>query len=175
MRLISTFVFAPVLLLSQVAYAAENGAMIRAGELKAQPFVDAATTDSVAANQAITIIGRQGGWAQVESNGKTGWVRVLNVRMQVNPSSTSGSGKPAARPTGSASPASLFRTGSSGKTVTTGIKGLGEEDIRNATVNEAQLEVLATLAVPAADAMTNAQQSGLKENSVQYLKDGGKK
>lgn len=176
MRFIGAFIIALLLLLSDaVAHAAESGAIIRAGELKAEPFVDAATTDSLAANQPITIIGRQGGWAKVESNGKTGWVRILNVRLQVDASSTGGSNRPAARPNNPTSPASLFRTGSTGKTVTTGIKGLGEEDIRNATVNEAELQVLDTLVVPPAEAALNAKQSGLKETSVDYLKEGKRK
>lgn len=166
MRFISPIIVAIALALPLApACAAERGAVIRAGELKAKPFVDAATTDKVAANQQVNIISRQAGWVQVESNGKSGWLRMLNVRMQ------GAAGAPAAKPK-SGGIASLLHTGSSGKTVTTGVKGLGEEDIRNASPNPVQVATLATLAVPAAEATAYARQSGLKENSVEYLKGG---
>lgn len=150
------------------AHGAETGAVIRAGELKAKPFVDAATVDKVAANQQITIVSRQGGWVQVQSNGKTGWLRMLNVRAQT----AAGGNKPPARSGGLAS---LLHTGSSGKTVTTGVKGIGEEDIRNASPNPVQVAALATLAVDPAEATANARQSGLKENKVEYLGKGSGK
>jgi hypothetical protein len=165
MQFIGISVIALGLLLPLVpAHAAETGAIIRAGELKAKPFIDAATMDKLAANQPVTILSRQGGWVQVESNGKTGWVRMLNIRMQ----SATGSG-PAAKPKSSGL-ASLLHTGSSGKTVTTGVKGLGEENIRNATPDPVQVAALARLAVPAAEATANARQSGLQESQIAYLK-----
>lgn len=167
MRYAGPFAFALIMLLSAVrADAAEKGVVIRAADLKAQPFLDAATSAAVAANQSVTITRRQGGWVLVESNGKTGWLRMLNVR-------TEGGG--AAKPKSSGLAASLFHTGSSGKTVTTGVKGIGEEDIRNASPNPAQVAALATLAVDPAEATAKARQSGLKENTVAYLDKGSSK
>jgi uncharacterized protein YgiM (DUF1202 family) len=170
MRITGPCLFAlAVLLQAAPAAAAERAAVIRAGELKAKPFVDADTAASLAANQSVNVLSRQGGWVQVETNGKSGWVRMLNLRM----ATSAGAAKPAPRRAG-ASPASLF-TGSSGKTVTTGIKGMDEEDIRNATPNMAEVAVLASLAVPPAEASANAQKNGLKEHKVEYLKEGGRK
>ena len=173
MRFVAKSVFAiPIALFLALppapACAAERGAVIRAGELKTKPFVDAPTADKVAADQPVNIIGRQAGWVQVESNGKTGWLRMLNVRIQ------GAGGAAAAKPKGGGI-ASLLHTGSSGKTVTTGVKGLGEEDIRNASPDPAQVAALAALAVPAPEATAYARQSGLKENSVEYLKAGKSK
>ena len=139
------------------AQAAEKGLIIRAGDLMAQPFIDA---DKVG---PVTMVERRGGWVRVEAGGGTGWVRMLNVRLQAS------AGGPAA---GNPSAASLLRTGSSGRTVTTGIKGLGEEDIRNASANYAELEQLGTLAVGAAETRANAEKSQLKESEVAYLKKG---
>ncbi len=73
------------------------------------------------------------------------------------------------------SPASLLHTGSSGKTVTTGVKGLDEADIRNSTPNHEQVAVLDGLGVDASDAAANAASSGLKEQNVEYLKKGRRK
>lgn len=151
---------------SAPAHAAEKGALIRAGELKTKPFADAPAAARFTANQQVNVISRQGGWVQVEADGKTGWLRMLNLRM-------ASAGAPSRKGNNSAM-ASLLRTGSSGKTVTTGVKGMDEEDIRNATIDIVELQELHGLAVPPLEATAHAQQSGLKEYKVEYLKEGGK-
>jgi hypothetical protein len=91
---------------------------------------------------------------------------VLNLRLDGAP----------ARPGGGLSSAvSLFRTGSSGKTVTTGVKGMNEADIHKAVPNEAQLAALEAMAPSAGEARANAAQSHLVENAVPYLSKGNRK
>lgn len=166
MKFASAFVAALALGIAAYPAAAESGAVIRADELKAMPFIDATTSAKLPANQPVNILGRKGGWIEVEANGQTGWVRMLNVRL-------AGGSAPAA---GQANvhAASLLRTGSSGKTVTTGIKGLGEEDLQNAAPNPAQVAKLAEFAVPAAEASANARASGLVEQQVNFIDEKGK-
>lgn len=161
-------VFAAALALGFAAYpaAAESGAVIRADELKAMPFIDAATSAKVAANQQVTIIGRKGGWIEVQAGGQTGWLRMLNVRLAAASGPAQGQANVRA--------ASLLRTGSSGKTVTTGIKGLGEEDLQNASPDPAQVAKMADFAVPAAEASDNAHASGLVEQQVEFVGENGK-
>ncbi len=151
------------------ASAAERGVVLRAGDIKVQPFIDAASATTVTANEPVTVIDRKGGWMEVTAAGKTGWIRMLNVRLAG--ADTAGS---AAHSGNLLTSASLLRTGSSGKTVTTGVKGLGEENLRNATVNTAELAKLSTLAVDPAEATANAKRSGLKETQADYLTKGGK-
>jgi hypothetical protein len=159
----------PVLLLwPAAALCAEQGVAIRAGELKAQPFADSPTVEKIPANRPVTILARRGAWAQVQSNGKNGWLHLLNLRL------TAGSAAPAGNNNMRAA-ASVLRTGSSGKTVTTGIKGLDEESIMNASVNTVALAELAGLAVSADEAKASAQRAGLKETSgLAYLKKRGR-
>lgn len=154
--------------------AAERAVAIRPGDLKQQPFIDAARAGTVAANQSVSVLTRQGGWVRVESNGQNGWMRMLNVRLQVATPAvgTSTSASQGASRSSLTSPASRFHTGSSGKTVTIGIKGLDESDIRNSTPNREQVAVLDTLAVGASDASAHAVSSGLREQNVAYLKQG---
>ena len=147
--------------IAAVPAAAEQGAVIRADELKAMPFIDAASSASLAANQPVNILSRKGGWVQVEVNGQTGWVRMLNVRLQA------AGNQPQAQ--ANLRSASLLRTGSSGRTVTTGIKGLGEEDLKNASPDPAQLAELTAMAVSPDEASANARSSGLVEQQVDYL------
>jgi len=168
MRRVCALIFALCALMCMApAYAADRGVVIRAGDIKTAPFIDAGSAGPVAANEPVTIVDRKGGWMQVQATGKTGWIRMLNVRL------ASAEGVVAHSSSLSTS-AALLRTGSSGKTVTTGVKGLGEEDLRNATVNPAELDKLGTLAVAPAEATANAQKSGLKESQVDYLAKGGR-
>ena len=69
----------------------------------------------------------------------------------------------------------MLRTNSSSRTVTTGVKGMNEEDIRGSTPNYVQLGLLDTLGVDADDARANAGKNKLLERKVDYLdKKGGK-
>ena len=147
------------------AQAAENGLIIRAGDLMAEPFIDAAKTSPVAASAPVTLLERRGGWVRVETGGATGWVRMLNVRLEAGAATLA-----AAPATGRANPLSLLRTGSSGQTVTMGIKGLGEEDIRRASANYAQLDQLGSFAVAPEASRAHAQANQLRESSVAHLK-----
>ena len=94
----------------------------------------------------------------MDAGGRKGWVRTLNLRLEAG-----------ARPTGGTGQVASFRTGSSGRTVTTGVKGLDENDIRNATPDMAQVVQLSSLAVSPAEARSNAAQVGLTEQQVAYL------
>jgi hypothetical protein len=157
---------------SEATAAPDKGLVIRAGDLLAQPFIDAAKSGPLAANQPVTIIERRGAWANVESNGKTGWVRMLNLRLEPR-AGTPGATRPSGSPT-SLNPLTALQTGSSGRTVTTGVKGMDEEDIRNATPDFDQVGLLDQLAVDASDARANAQKANLKENTISYLDKGGR-
>lgn len=147
-------------------HAAESGVLIRADVLRDKPFIDAAEVDKVAANAPVSIASRQGGWMQVDAGGKTGWVRTLNVRL-AGGASVGGSGLLAA--------SSLYRTGSSGTQVTTGVKGLGASDLSAASPDAEQLAMLDAQGVTPAAASEQASRNGLKTNQVDYLKGGKKK
>ena len=82
MRFASAVVGAFALCVAAFPAAAESGAVIRADDLKAMPFIDAATSAKLPANQPVNILNRKGGWIEVEANGQTGWVRMLNVRLR---------------------------------------------------------------------------------------------
>jgi hypothetical protein len=153
--------------LAPTAAVAEKGLVIRAGDLLAQPFIDAPSAAKLTASQPVTIVERRGPWVSVQANGKTGWVRLLNLRLEPAVAVAGLSRPPtASRPSGLSS---LMRTGSSGRTVTTGVKGMDEEDIRTSTPNYEELTLLEGLGVDAADARASAQRAKLAERSVAYL------
>lgn len=145
------------LLCSTAALANERGVAIRAGDIFVEPFTDARKVGAVAANQPVTILARKGGWLAVEAGGKRGWVRMLGVRLEVAPRTPGTAG---------------LRTGTTARTVTTGVKGLDEGSIRNAAVDQAQLAKLNAMGASEADARGLAVQNKLTEGNVAYLKPG---
>lgn len=148
------------LLIGTAALASERGLMIRAGDLFEQPFIDAKKLGPLTPNQPVTIIERRGGWVSVDAGGKRGWVRLLNLRLE-----------PAVQPTAGRSTAAL-RTGSTGRTVATGVKGLDEADIRSASLDRGQLAQLELLGVTDDAAKQYGSQNQLKDSLIAYLKPG---
>lgn len=148
------------LLIGTAALASERGLMIRAGDLFEQPFIDAKKLGPLTPNQPVTIVERRGGWVSVDAGGKRGWVRLLNLRLE-----------PAVQPTAGRSTAAL-RTGSTGRIVATGVKGLDEADIRSASLDRGQLAQLELLGVTDDAAKQYGSQNQLKESLIAYLKSG---
>lgn len=142
-----------------IAGAADKATIARDTDLRAKPFNDATVVAPLKAQTAVSIQSRSGAWAQVTVGSKTGYVRLLNLRTQSAQKGDSGV----------QSVASVFRTGSSGHSVSTGVKGLSEEDLTGAVANPEQVKKLATYAVAKNDATESAQAAGLKETQVAYL------
>lgn len=151
------------LLLSGLA-AAEPGTLLRDSELRAKPFGDADVLATVAAKASVDIVARQGAWAQVKSGGQTGWVRLLNVR--------TGSGQRGDAGVGAL--ASVFKTGSSGNTVTTGVKGLSEEKLGNAEPNPEEAKRLSQYRESEAGARAYAKQAKLAPQAATFFDASGK-
>jgi len=110
--------------------------LIRAGDLKVEAFIDAANVASLKANAALTVLENKGGWSKVRTDdGKTGWVRLLNVRVAAS-----------ANPTGGtlAAIGGVIRTGTTKGAATTGVKGLSKEDITRSRPNPQEVAKLDT-------------------------------
>ena len=145
------------------ALAQDSGFTVRKTDLKSEPFSDAATVGSLAEKAQVRILARQGGWMKVESQAANGWVRMLAIRMASSADSKSGD-------SGIGALFNVARTGSSGTTVATGVRGLDKEQIQNAKPNPAELEKLAGFRSAKSDAERFAEgQPELKAQSVDYL------
>jgi hypothetical protein len=143
---------------------AEPGTLLRDSELRARPFGDAEVVVALKAKQTVDIVARKGAWAQVKSGASTGWVRVLNVR--------TGSGQRGEA--GVDQLASVFRTGSSGTAVSTGVKGLSEEKLKTAEPSPAEAKRLDQFRANEAGARAFAQQAKLATRDVPFFDANGK-
>ncbi len=99
----------------EMAAPVEQAWLVRAAALLSMPFSDAAPIAPVAAGESVTVISRSGGWVQVRANGRTGWLRALDLRFAAT-------GKVIGNPD-LARLADELRTGSKRKTPVVGIKG----------------------------------------------------
>ena len=139
------------------------GVVTRQTELKAEPAPGARTLRSLAANTPVTITTRQGGWLQVTSGDARGWVRLLHVSSQPSPR-TSG----AREELEAAARVATGRAGSGNVAVTTGIRGLDEEQLREAKPDTDELKRLESLGAEPADAQNHAKRRGLERRQVPY-------
>lgn len=137
------FALAVLVLLAAPALAQETGYAVRETEVKKAPYSDAQTAGTLAEKAQVKVLDRQNGWMQIESGTQSGWVRMLSIRMD---SGSSGF------VSGLKSLFSVARTGSSGRTVTTGVRGLDKEDIKNAKPNSDEVRKLAAFAASRSDA-----------------------
>ena len=157
----------PVLILlaglggSLVASAAP-GIVIKKSDVYAKPFIDAATVASVREKDEVEILGASGAWSQIRTNdGKTGWIRLLNVRPKA------GSGGSSIK--GLLTAGNVVRTGSTGSAATTGAKGISKEDLEKAQPNLEEAKRLEGFRASPDDGRQFAASAGLRAQRVDPL------
>lgn len=144
---------------SQHASGAENGIARRATEVRKEPFRDAARVDTLASGTTVRILQKSGGWYRIKSGKVAGWVRMLSIRRD---RARSGGLEPDELMT-----LATGRAGTGRVVSTTGIRGLGEEELKLARYDEAELVKLDTYAASRAAAKSFAKQGGLTARAVE--------
>lgn len=148
--------------------ATEYGETIRTIELKSGPDADAASVTTLAEKTKVEILKREGAWYQVKAASGSGWLRMLAVRGEAGAEQA---GEAGAKKSGDKGFSSLRNmvTGSSGSAVATGVRGLSEEDLKNAHPDPMELEKLKGMASNPTEARKFASQAKLKSQTVPYL------
>jgi len=148
-----------LLLCSGAAVAGPSGTMLKDAPLLAKPFADAATVAPLRSGNSVEILGRQGGWMQVKSGVKTGWVRTIQVRTDAS----DGSGLKGAKQVATG------RAGSGNIVATSGIRGLSEEELKGTRPNPAELKKLDGWVASDTIASQYATANKLQRRDVGYL------
>lgn len=156
------------------AHAAEQGQVLATTDLKSEPYVDAKTLATLQSNSAVDVLKRQGGWMQIKpaSSGE-GWVKMTAIKL----------GGPGAAAKGDSGMTALWntatqgRSGNTGVTVATGVRGLSPEDMKNAQPAPEQVKKLDGFAATKSQAESNAKSGKLSKQNVDYLAQakGGQK
>lgn len=147
-----------------VTAASASGTLLRDSELKEGPFLDAKTLATLPAQGKVTVRERDGGWFHVDSQGKSGWVRMLNVKVTEGAERLSSGGQLA-----QASTLATGRAGSGNVVSTSGLRGLSEEELSAAQPDYAQFDKLNSYAVDKSAANSFAKGSGLSRRTLPYL------
>lgn len=137
---------------------AASGVMIKDDDLKATASSGAANIGRVAKGATVEIVARQGGWTQVATAGRQGWVRILSVRVGA---------------TGAADLSGLIQAGtqrgdSSRVVATAGLRGLNEEELKAARFDANELRKLDSYQVDRAAAEQYARAVGLRQLDLGY-------
>ena len=164
MRLLTVLLLLAALFNPLESQASDPGVAVRSCQLMSEPFKDARSVILLREGDTVEILKRKGGWLNVIAKGKTGWVRMLYIRR--------GEGGAQASVATEASGVLGLATGRAGKgnvVAATGVRGLDEENLKEAEFNEKELRALKTFASSAKEAKAFAKQAGLKSQQVPYI------
>lgn len=134
-----------------------------------KPFTDAEVVTSLPADSKVQIIKRKGGWYQVKADTKLeGWMRMSSLRFGEQPKA----GKRSANVQGLKQTIQLFKTGrsgTSGVTVATGIRGLDSADLANSEPDHDALKLLSSYMSDRSTSEKFASKADLQGQNIAFI------
>lgn len=151
-----------LLLLSAFALA-DSASTVRETVVRSAPDNQSKQLTILPTGQSVDLKERQGGWYRIElADARTGWLPLLSVRK-------TGATPKAEKSSGLRSLLSSFRTGSSGVTVATGVRGLDAVDLKNSKPDMDELKRIANYVCSDDEARAYAAKAGLVSRKVAWL------
>lgn len=141
------------LLLANLSLAAESGTALKNDSMRVQPYADAKVTGRFSRGESLQILKKKGAWLQVKTTKTTGWVRLLAVKR---------GGSTARNQTADVLALASGRAGTGQIVATTGIRGLSAEQLKAAQFNAAEIKLLETYTLSAAQGRQFASAGKLK-------------
>ena len=152
-----------LLSLSATSAWAGSGTVLRNDRLFSQPSSSSGVTATVSKGASVNILSKQGGWLRVTAGRSTGWIRLLSVRAGAGSSGGSG--------VGDVFGAATTRSDPSRVVAVAGLRGLNDEDLKQAKFNPEELARMDAWEVSTSQTKSFASQSGLAAVSVPGLPD----
>ncbi|TNG00917.1 MAG: SH3 domain-containing protein [Gammaproteobacteria bacterium] len=145
---------------------AEPGYVVRSSDLMDEPYRDANLLATLEEEAPVEILKRKGGWLNITAAGKTGWVRMSSVRK----------GKAPAKPDSGTEAKGILdlasgRAGTGNVVSATGVRGLNEEELKEAKFNPAEIEKMESFTINPKNAKRFAREGKLKARQVKFLPD----
>jgi len=143
---------------------AEPGYVIRSSDLMDEPYRDASSLVELEEGTPVEILKRKGGWLKVESKGKTGWVRMSKIRK----------GKAAGQPAAGSEAKGVLdlasgRAGSGNVVSATGVRGLSEEELKEAKFDAREVNKLESFTVSEKNAVRFAKAGKLVSRELEFI------
>lgn len=142
---------------------AEPVTLERESVLRSEPRIESAAVATLPNGSTGDALARQGAWVQIRSGSATGWLYSFNVRFGAAAGSGDGAGSVLGRVFGPRQRVSV--------TSTIGIRGLDEEDLKQARFDESQVQLLDGYAATREQAESHAGAAGLGAAQIEYLGD----
>lgn len=150
-----------VLCVAAASALAAPGTVLRNDKLYSQPSASSKVAASVPKGASVNVLSKQGGWLRVTSGKSTGWIRLLSVR--------AGAGGLGGAGLGDVVGAATTRSDPSRVVAVAGLRGLNDEDLKQAKFNGEELARLNTWQATPAQARSFAAESGLTTANVAAL------
>ncbi|GMR09133.1 MAG: hypothetical protein BMS9Abin26_2147 [Gammaproteobacteria bacterium] len=191
------FVLLCLIVVSSASLAAEDATILVSYDLKKEPFIDAESLVNIPKDTKVKVLKQKGAWYQIsvpDKNNISGWVRLTSLRLRPAPAPDLSGIRPGPGPATSESNqeqkkddpyedeytggtslqkalsgASFGRGGVTESSTTTGIRGLGKEDIANAQPNTRALEDLDAMTADKGDSSDFVNVRQLVPKQIDYL------
>jgi hypothetical protein len=162
-----SILLAAFLAASSLAFAQEQAFTNRSTELMDKASAEGKAVTKLNADTPVKVVQRAGAWTRVDANGQQGFVRAFYLRFPTTVESSSWSGGVLGGLTGG-----LFGGKSQPKSATvatTGIRGLSEEDFKNAAPDMVALQKLQSYRVDKGTGDRFGAEARLVSVSINYL------
>jgi hypothetical protein len=154
-------VLAAALMLAALPAAAQQFALERDSPLYAEPRLDSTQVAQLKQGAGGEVVGKQGAWINVKTTAGNGWLFSFNVRFQAKGDTADTGGSAESRGMGARQRVRI--------TSTIGVRGLEEEDLKQASFNAAQMQLLDGYVASKDAAEQRARGAGLASEKVEYL------
>lgn len=139
---------------------ATSAILVVDSQLKNSPKFSATDKVLMKKGERVQIKKRERGWYQIErANKQKGWVTLLQVRFESKRKAQTSSGL---------SKIINLRKGHSNVTATTGVRGIGENDIKNAKANFSALHKAKRYKASELEAQKHANKVALQSQKIKY-------
>lgn len=140
---------------------AAPGTLLRDESLRSQPSATASVAARVNRGTSVDIVARRGGWLQIKTGRAQGWVRLLSVRAGQGGSGGAGLGDVVGVATRRSDPSRVVSVA--------GVRGLSEDQLRQARFDADELSRLDNHAATLSQGRSHASRSGLASVNVPAL------
>ncbi|MCP4040452.1 MAG: SH3 domain-containing protein [Gammaproteobacteria bacterium] len=143
---------------------AGSGYVARSCDLMDEPYRDAEVVVSLEKGRSVEILKRKGGWLNITVGDATGWARMSKIRrgnMGPKPKTAAGAQGVLGLASG--------RSGTGNVVASTGVRGLGEEELQEAEFDGRQVEKLESFAVSQQQAKSFAAEVELVSSKIEFL------
>lgn len=149
-------------LLIALPAAAQQFALERDSPLYAEPRLDATQVAQLKQGAGGEVVGKQGAWISVKTAAGSGWLFSFNVRFQAKgETGDTGAGPGLGRVFGPRRNVTV--------TSAIGVRGLDEQDLKQASFSSEQMKLLGGYAASKQAAEERARGAGLAPEKVEYL------